>query len=427
MAKPEYFDGTEWQSCCGDGADVSVQNEPGTPIPITGSLTISAGSVNMTLGAELDALSAFSQNGLMVRTGTGSYAGRTLIAGTGINITNGNGVAGNPVISTTGLSLTLTGAVTGSGSGSGTINTTLGENQSLPFSYLQNNWSSGDEKGIYHTLIDAATPPHFVHKVQSGSGSTYRRWLTVYKPGFGSHPTGSYQLGFYHAANGHQYPFEIGTYGSTLRTYLRTTVDVNNNKIINLAEPSSSNDAATRNYVDNEIESAVTPAIFQDAIKHLSYYTLIDLSSSNSSNLDSSDHCPFNNIRSNNDPENLMNLSTSCYSTSAGVHSLGRVKLRVGYIYKIRGFVSSTGTSSYFGFSLYDVTSSTYRFGTYGSSFAATPQDQNADSSPSIGYIKAVQDTLIELRKTGGAITQWYMGNSNLSGCWLDIQIIGKI
>ena len=63
MAKPEYFDGVEWQTCCGDGADISVQNEPGTPIPITGSLTISAGSVNMTLGAELDALSAFSQNG----------------------------------------------------------------------------------------------------------------------------------------------------------------------------------------------------------------------------------------------------------------------------------------------------------------------------------------------------------------------------
>lgn len=96
MAKPEYFDGTEWRTL-DNGAEVSVQNEP-TTIPITGSLTISAGSVNMTLGVELDALSAFSQNGIMVRTGIGNYAGRTLEAGFGMNITNGNGVSGNPSI-----------------------------------------------------------------------------------------------------------------------------------------------------------------------------------------------------------------------------------------------------------------------------------------------------------------------------------------
>ncbi len=249
MAKPEYFDGTGWQTCSGDGADISVQNEPGTPIPITGSLTISAGLVNMTLGAELDALSAFSQNGLMARTGTGSYVGRSLVAGTGINITNGNGVLGNPVISATGLLLTLTGAVTGSGNG--TINTTLGENQSLPFSYLKHNWSSGVEKGVYHTLVDAATPPHFVHKVEVGSGSTYRRWLTVYQPGFGSSRSGKYELGFYHSNGGHEYPFTIQTYGSSLRTYIRTTIDINNNQIINALDPVSSQDVATKSYVDS--------------------------------------------------------------------------------------------------------------------------------------------------------------------------------
>ena len=97
MAKPEYFDGTQWQTCC-NSAEVSVQNEPSTPIPITGSLTISAGSVDMNLGAELNALSAFAQNGIMVRAGTGSYAGRSLVAADGINITNANGVSANPII-----------------------------------------------------------------------------------------------------------------------------------------------------------------------------------------------------------------------------------------------------------------------------------------------------------------------------------------
>ena len=98
MPKQEYFDGTQWQACCNEGAEVSVENEAGTPIPITGSMTISAGSVNMNLGAELNALSAFSQNGIMVRTGTGSYAGRSLVAAAGINITNADGVSDNPII-----------------------------------------------------------------------------------------------------------------------------------------------------------------------------------------------------------------------------------------------------------------------------------------------------------------------------------------
>jgi hypothetical protein len=98
MPKTEFFDGTEWQSCCDEGAELTAQNAPGTIIPITGSLTISAGSVNMTLGAELEALSAFSQTGLMARTGVGAYSGRTLTSGSGISITNSNGVSGNPLI-----------------------------------------------------------------------------------------------------------------------------------------------------------------------------------------------------------------------------------------------------------------------------------------------------------------------------------------
>jgi hypothetical protein len=250
MPKTEFFDGVEWQSCCDEGAELTAQNAPGTIIPITGSLTISAGSVNMTLGAELEALSAFSQTGLMARTGVGAYSGRTLTAGAGINITNGNGVAGNPTI---GLStINLTGSVTGSGTNS--INTTLSGAQIMDSNSLSFDWSNSGsfaEYSMYHTLEDATTPPHFVHGVQSGSGSTYRRWLTVYKPGFGSQPTGSYQLEFYHAVNGHQYPFEIGTYGSTLRTYLRTTVDVDNNTIINALDPVSSQDVATKSYVDS--------------------------------------------------------------------------------------------------------------------------------------------------------------------------------
>jgi hypothetical protein len=51
---------------------------------------------------DLDALAGLSGTGLVARTGSSSYTTRTLQAGSGISITNGGGVAGDPTISATG-------------------------------------------------------------------------------------------------------------------------------------------------------------------------------------------------------------------------------------------------------------------------------------------------------------------------------------
>lgn len=155
--------------------------------------------------------------------------------------------------------IALTGAVIGSGSSS--IATTLNNYQTMVGSTLSFNWSNNGsftEYSNYHTLQDSNPPSHFVHLVQSGSGSTYRRWLTVYKPGFGSQPTGTYEINFYHAVNGFQYPFKIDTYGSLLRTYFGTVVDMQNNSIINLPTPTMPSNPATKDYVDNLIMNSVS-------------------------------------------------------------------------------------------------------------------------------------------------------------------------
>jgi hypothetical protein len=78
-------------------------------------------------GALTDAIEALSTNGIVVRTSSTTAAARTITAGTGISVANGNGVAGNPTISNTGVvSLTAgpgvsvdasTGAVTISATG----------------------------------------------------------------------------------------------------------------------------------------------------------------------------------------------------------------------------------------------------------------------------------------------------------------------
>lgn len=64
-------------------------------IIVTGTTTTPV----LSLGAELQALTAFMQTGLISRTGSATYASRTITASTGISVLNGDGISGNPIIS----------------------------------------------------------------------------------------------------------------------------------------------------------------------------------------------------------------------------------------------------------------------------------------------------------------------------------------
>lgn len=63
---------------------------------ITGGTITTTGTLGLT-GQAL-ALHNLSSNGIIARTGSGTVAARTITAGTGISITNGDGLSGNPTI-----------------------------------------------------------------------------------------------------------------------------------------------------------------------------------------------------------------------------------------------------------------------------------------------------------------------------------------
>lgn len=101
-----------------------------TGLTVTGGPITNSGSINVDLNSELNGLAGLNNSGLIARTGNGSYSKRTIIAGTGLSVTNGDGIAGDPIVALssnlTGLSLIEAGAITASGTVTGGAITALG-------------------------------------------------------------------------------------------------------------------------------------------------------------------------------------------------------------------------------------------------------------------------------------------------------------
>ena len=108
--KLEYCDGSTWQPIASESyVNTTIPNLAVTSVAITGSSGLSVvgspitgiGTIGLTLNLELQGLGNLNTTGLLVRSGTATYVGRSLVAGSGIIIANGNGIAGNPTIAVT--------------------------------------------------------------------------------------------------------------------------------------------------------------------------------------------------------------------------------------------------------------------------------------------------------------------------------------
>lgn len=104
-----------------------------------------AGNPTLSLNGDLNALENLASTGIAVRTGTNTWAQRTITAGAGITVTNGNGVSGNPTISLPASAVTnlnLWSAGTGTSSVRTGNNTTASSTASVAIG--QGNVASGD-------------------------------------------------------------------------------------------------------------------------------------------------------------------------------------------------------------------------------------------------------------------------------------------
>lgn len=76
------------------------------------NLGVAIGSDVQAYDAELAAIAALSTNGILAKTGAGTATTRSVVQSTGIVVTNGDGVSGNPTISIDSTVVTLAGSQT---------------------------------------------------------------------------------------------------------------------------------------------------------------------------------------------------------------------------------------------------------------------------------------------------------------------------
>lgn len=177
LAAYEGLSSTGMVARTGDGtAATRTLTAPAAGITVSNGDGVS-GNPTLALANDLSAVEGLASTGVAVRTASDTWTTRTLTAGTGISITNGDGVSGNPTISATGgtgtvtsVGLSLPSIITVSGSPvttSGTLTGTLA-------TQTANTVFSGPTTGAaatptFRALVAADIPDHSTDKLTSGT------------------------------------------------------------------------------------------------------------------------------------------------------------------------------------------------------------------------------------------------------------------
>ncbi len=165
---------------------------------------------------------------------------------------------------------------------------------------------------------------------------------------------------------------------SPVTTSLSYPIYAGNNRITNLANPSSSQDAATKNYVDNQGGGGKQE------------YALAWRTSEMSANFNNGNPAYWNAFESN----------TTKIAQGSG-SNFYRITLSSGYVYKLIGFVSileAPPARMYRGFRWYNVSTGSY-FGSQGGFVNGTDGSYaGGGSGGAFAYIKPTSTTTLELR-----------------------------
>lgn len=188
-----------------------------------------------------------------------------------------------------------------------------------------------------------------------------------------------------------------------------SSLNLNNQKIVNQLDPTGAQDSATKQYVD--INSPTAQSIMHGY-----------LFNSQSTNIASGDHIKFDNAAFTRGTAITLDTSTT-YNSSTNTASIGRITLAAGKTYKLTGIsctASFTSTSAYLGLKWHNNTTNT-PLGTvntwWGGGFNYT------SGGAVVAYITTTVSTRVELRINNvSALTLLYGTSDSNSATWFVVE-----
>jgi len=320
--------------------------------------TVNTDAVNLgQLNSSITALgfSGLSANGFLVRAAGNTYLTRNIAVGTGLNVTNSDGVAGNPTISVANIPInTLSGYPSNSslflnGLGSWSVpvfpnlittnnpifSITLNNTNSASTGtglLVQNNGVSRAEFGFNNSTNEAYVWALGTASLKFGTADTLRMQLLN---------NGTLDLltnaittsGNINATTGTLRANNLAAHSSSSIS-VANSLAMNNNYITGLATPINNQDAATKQYVDNNSGGAAQSIMH--GFNNSTYST----------NAGQGDHLKFDGVAFVRGT-NISLDSSSPYSALNNTASLGRITLAAGKTYKLVGSINNVVSANF--------------------------------------------------------------------------------
>lgn len=211
--------------------------------------------------------------------------------------------------------ISVTGAVIGTINSQGVINTSLSQYIPISGSFINFNWpdmgSYSSPYSLYNYLPNADPAPIFNISSQTGSGATnsLRRWSMQFSQGSATSIGYEFALSFYHSliVGDHTVtPLRIvySIPDDQPRMYLKAILDMYNYKIVNVPNPTASDHAANKGYIDSKTWTSSSITDFSTASTTAAKTISLDQFA-----------IPAANLNLNN--KNITNLATPTLSNHA--------------------------------------------------------------------------------------------------------------